>query len=198
MSTMKLLLAAFGLSACLAVAVEGQTPPAKIGVIDLQSVIIKSKDGEKDAALLKAKFAPRQAEFEKRQVDLNALQTQLRNGQNTMSDENKQKLMREIDQRTNLLKRDNEDFNADLEQEQQRMMGELVPKILSVLKKYATEHGFAVVLDISNQQTPIIFASNTVEITLAITDAYDKSSGLAAPTVPKPVTPPLPSKPVVK
>jgi outer membrane protein len=197
MSALRLLLAAFGLSACLTVAVDAQTatPPTKIGVIDLQSVIIKTKDGEKAAAALKAKFAPKQSELEKKQTDIAALQTQLRNGQNTMSDENKQKLMREIDSRSNLLKRDTEDANADLEQDQQRAMGELVPKIISVLNKYATENGFAVVLDISSQQTPVLFASNTIELTRAIIDAYDKSSPLANPSKPALTTPTAP-KPV--
>jgi outer membrane protein len=191
MSKMKLLLAALGLSASLTVALEAQTPPpTKVGVVDLQSVIIKTKDGEKAAAELKAKFGPKQAELEKKQQDITALETQLRNGQNTMSDENKQKLMREIDQRSNLLKRDTEDANTDSEQDQQRVMGELVPKILSVLNKYASENGFAVVFDISSQQTPVLFASNSVELTRAIIDAYDKSSALttpATPASPKPV-----------
>ena len=191
MGKMKFLLAALGLSAWLTVALEAQAPPpTKIGVIDLQSVIVKTKDGEKAAAELKAKFSPKQTELEKRQQDIAALQTQLRNGQNTMSDENKQKLMREIDQKNNLLKRDTEDANTDLEQEQQRMMGTLVPKILSVLNKYASDNGFAVVFDISSQQTPVLYASNTVELTRAIIDAYDKSSPMAAPTppaTPKPV-----------
>ncbi len=123
MSMMKLLLAALGLSASLTVALEAQAPPpTKVGVVDLQSVIIKTKEGEKAAADLKAKFAPKQAELEKKQQDIQALQTQLRNGQNTMSDENKQKLMREIDQKSTLLKRDTEDANTDSEQDQQRIM----------------------------------------------------------------------------
>jgi outer membrane protein len=192
MSRLKLVLAVLGLSASFAVALEAQAPPpTKVGVIDLQSVILKTKDGEKAAADLKAKFAPKQAELEKKQQDILALQTQLRNGQNTMSDENKQKLMREIDQRSNLLKRDTEDANTDSEQDQQRIMGELVPKILSVLNKYATENGFAVVFDISSQQTPVLFASNTVELTRAIIDAYDKSSLLSTPSAP---AAPKPSK----
>jgi outer membrane protein len=185
MGEMRFLLATFGLSVLLSTALEAQAPPpTKIGVIDLQSVIVKTKDGEKAAAELKAKFSPKQSELEKRQQDIAALQTQLRNGQNTMSDENKQKLTREIDQKGNLLKRDTEDANTDLEQEQQRMMGDLVPKILSVLNKYATDNGFAVVFDISSQQTPVLFASNTVELTRAIIDAYDKASPLAAPATP--------------
>lgn len=184
MSTTKYLLAAFGLSAML----FGQAPqPTKIGVIDLQSVIIKTKEGERAAADMKAKFAPKQTELEKKQQDIQALQTQLRNGQNTMSDVNKQKLMRDIDSRSNILKRDTEDANTDIEQDQQRVMGSLIPKIMTVLNKYATENGFAVVLDISSQQTPILFASNTVELTRQIIDAYDKSAPMSAPVPATPV-----------
>jgi outer membrane protein len=168
------------------------TKPTKIGVLDLQTVIIKTKDGEKAAAALKAKFAPKQDELGRKQQDLAAMETQLRNGQNTMSDENKQRLMREIDQRNNLLKRDTEDANADLEQEQQRLMGELIPKIISVLNKYATENNFALVIDLSSQQTPVLFASNTVELTLQIIEAYDKSSALTTPAQPKMTPPPSP------
>jgi outer membrane protein len=206
MRTVNLLFVGRVFAICLAMGLvldaAAQTAPTKIGVVDLQSVIIKTKEGEKAAADLKAKFAPKQVEFEKKQQEIAGMQTQLRNGQNTMSEENKQKLMREIDQKNNLLKRDTEDANADLEQEQQRVMGELVPKIISVLNKYATENGFALVLDISSQQTPVLFASNAVELTRDLISAYDKSSAMTTPTQPKMSTPPPavtpPPKPIVK
>jgi outer membrane protein len=172
-------------SLALGIGMEAQTIPTKIGVMDMQSVVLKTKEGEKAAADLQAKFAPKQSELGKKQQDIAALQTQLRNGQNTMSEENKQKLMREIDRLNTVLKRDTEDANTDLEQEQQRVMGELIPKIINVLNKYATENNFALVLDLSSQQTPVIFASNTVELTRAIIEAYDKSSALTAPATPK-------------
>jgi Skp family chaperone for outer membrane proteins len=68
MSNLRFLLTAFGLSACLSVALEAQTePPTKIGVVDLQSVIIKTRDGEKAANDLKAKFAPKQAGIDRKE-----------------------------------------------------------------------------------------------------------------------------------
>ena len=193
MSKLRLLLLVAGLAAALNA--QEAAPPTKVGVVDLQSVIIKTKEGERAAAGLKAKFASREGEMQKKQQDIVALQTQLRNGQNTMSEENKQKLMRELDQRNNLMKRDTDDFNADVDQEQQRLMAELVPKILGTLNKYATENGFAVVLDISSQQTPVLFASNTVELTRALIDAYDKSSALTAPAPAMTTPPAAPKKP---
>lgn len=156
--------------------------PAKVAVIDIQTAIIQTRDGQKAAGDLKTKFGPKQSELEKKQNDIAQLQDQLRRASNTMSEEAKQKIMRDIDQKNTSLKRDNEDAQADLEQEQQRIMGELGGKMISILNKYASDNGYALVLDISSQQTPVLFASNTIDITRDIIALYDK----AAPTMTAP------------
>jgi outer membrane protein len=196
--------AVLGLGAALLVPAANAQAPTKVAVIDIQAAIAGTNDGKKAGADMKTKFTPKQNELQKKQQDLEALQDQLRKGQNTLSEENRQKMMRDIDQKSNSLKRDGDDFNQDVQQETQRIMGELYPKMITVLNKYATENGYAVVLDISSQQTPILFASSTIEITKDIISIYDKTSSFAAPAAqpkmtpppaaPKPATP----KPVVK
>lgn len=162
--------------------------PTKIAVIDIQAAIIQTKDGQKAAGDLKTKFGPKQSELEKKQSDVAQLQQTLSKGSNTLSDEAKQKTMREIDAKNTTLKRDTEDANADLEQEQQRIMGDLGGKMISVLNKFATENGYAMVMDISSQQTPVLFASNTIDITREIIALYDKVSPTmtANPPAPRP------------
>ncbi len=155
------------------------TVPSKIAVIDIQAAIIQTKDGQKAAGDLKTKFGPKQSELEKKQSDITQLQQTLSKGSNALSEDAKQKTMREIDAKTTSLKRDSEDANADLEQEQQRIMGDLGGKMISVLNKFATENGYAMVMDISSQQTPVLFASNTIDITRDIIALYDK----VAPTL---------------
>ena len=51
---------------------------------------------------------------------------------------------------------------------------------MQVIDKYAQQNGYAVVLDVSNPNTPVLYASNTVDITKDIVDLYDK----AAPSAP--------------
>jgi len=187
-------------SVCVSLAFA-QTPaatpaplPTKIAVIDIQAAIIQTKDGQKAASDLKTKFGPKQSELEKKQSDITQLQQTLSKGSNTLSEDNKQKTMREIDAKTTSLKRDSEDANADLEQEQQRIMGDLGGKMISVLNKYATENGYAMVMDISSQQTPVLFASNTIDITRDIIALYDKVAPnlTANPSAVRPSMPPVP------
>jgi len=159
-----------------AAAPSALSAPVKIAVIDIQAAIIQTKDGQKAAADLKTKFGPKQSELEKKQSDIAQLQQTLSKGSNTLSEEVKQKTINEINAKQTSLKRDAEDANADVEQEQQRLMGDLGGKMISVLNKYATENGYALVMDISSQQTPVLFASNTIDITRDITTLYDKVS----------------------
>lgn len=169
---------------------QAQTP-AKIGIIHVQNAILSTKDGQKAASELQTRFAPKKAELDKKQSTISALQDQYRKGSATMSDEAKQKLMRDIDQSNKALTRETEDAQAELDTEQGKLMQDLGQKMMAVLDKYAKDNGFAVILDVSNPQTPVLWASNGVDITNDIVALYDKSSASAAPaSAPAPATRP--------
>jgi outer membrane protein len=53
---------------------------------------------------------------------------------------------------------------------------------MAVIDKYAQQNGFAIVLDVSSQNTPVLYASNTVDITKEVIDLYDKTVFTATPT----------------
>ncbi len=163
----------------------GSAPPAsnKVAVIDIQAAILQTKDGQKAAADLQAKFTPKKSELDRKQSEIAAAQEQYRKGANAMSEEAKAKIVREIDSKTKSLNRDTDDANAELEQENQKLMSDLGGKMMAVLNKYATDNGYVLVLDVSNQQTPVLYASNTIDITRDIIGLYDKNaSTMTAPT----------------
>lgn len=166
--------------------------PTKVGIIHIQQAIISTKDGQKAAAELQQKFEPKRKELEKKQNEIQALQEQLRRGANTLSEEARQKLMREIDAKTRALNRETEDAQAEFDQEQQKILQELGGRLMQVIDKYARDNGFALILDVSSPQTPVLYAANSIDITQAIVELYDKNAPSAqAP----PATPASPAKP---
>ncbi len=181
--------------------------PTRVGIIHIQNAIISTKDGQKAAKDLQDKFAPTRTRLEKKQADLEADRAKLNQGSNAMSAEQKEKLMRDIDQKTKALNRDTEDAQAELDQEQSKIMQELGQRIYAVIDKYSKDKGYSLILDVSSQQTPVLFASNDIDITSDIVKLYDQnapaagtSSGPAmhAPAeAPKPTSaaPPKPSAP---
>jgi outer membrane protein len=163
--------------------------PNKIAIIHLQNAIIGTKDGQKAAKELEAKFMPKRQEIEKRQAEIQALQQQLRASSNTASEEQKNKLMRDIDAKQKSLQRDGEDASAELDQEQQKLFQEIGGKVMAVIDKYASDNGFAVVIDVSAQSSPILYASTSVDITRQVVETYDKNAPTAAPAPAKPAAP---------
>jgi outer membrane protein len=173
--------------------------PGKVGVINIQGALISTKDGQKAASELESKATPKRKELEGRQNEINSLKDQLQKGANTLSDTSKQSLYREIDSKTKSLNRAVEDAEAEFNQDQQKVLQQLGQKMMVIIDKYARDNGYTLVLDVSAQNTPVLYASNTIDITKDIIELYDKNAGsVSAPATsaaPKTAVPAPASKP---
>ena len=173
------------LAAAASTAAFAQTAtPTKVGIINIQAAIIGTREGQAAAKELEGKSAPKKRELEKQQAEINGLREKLNKLSSVGSDEQKQTLMREIDQKTKNFNRQVEDAQAELDQEQGRLLNELGGKMLAVLDKYAKDNGFAVVLDVSQQNTPVLFAANSIDVTQDVVALYDKNAGPATTAAP--------------
>ena len=146
-----------------------------MAVIQIQAALAATKEGQKAAADLEVKLSPRKKDLDGKQAEIKDLQERLQRGGNTLSDSAKEDLTRNIDTKTKSYNRELEDAQAELEQEQQKVVGTLGQKMMAVIDKYAQQNGFAIVLDVSSQNTPVLYASNTVDITKEVIDLYDKT-----------------------
>jgi len=169
--------------------------PTKVGVIQIQAALAATKEGQKAAAELETKLAPRKKELEGKQAEIKDLQDRLQKGGNTLSDSAKEDLTRNIDTKTKSYNRQLEDAQAELEQEQQKVVNVLGQKMMAVIDKFAQQNGFAIVLDVSNQNTPVLYASNTVDITKEVIDLYDKTVFTATPAAARPAGAPPAARP---
>lgn len=176
--------------------------PTRIGLINLRDAITKTADGQKGALDLEDKFATRKNALQRRQIDIQAKQDQLNRGGAAMSDTAKGALAREIETDGKNFKRDVEDFNTDTEEAQGKLFQEVWVKMQPVIQQYALQNGFAVILDVGNEQSPVLWASNTVFITDEIVTLYNQghpsTAPAAKPAAPRANPPTSPTPPVVK
>jgi outer membrane protein len=170
-----------------------QTQPAnKVGVIQIQSAIVSTKDGQKAAADLETRLGPKRKELEKKQTDIKDLQDKLQRGGNAMTEAAKTELIRNIDQKTKSYQRDVEDADADAQQETRKLFDELMQKMMPVIDKYAQTNGFSVILDISSGGSPVLYAATASDITKEIIELYDKTAPAlpaSRPAATKPIAP---------
>jgi outer membrane protein len=169
---------------------------SKVAVISIQGAIVGTKDGQKASSALDAKFAPKKKEFDVRQSEIAQLQDQYNKGGAVMSEDKRNQMARDIDEKKKRLERDMQDAEEDLRGEQQKLLQGLGGRMMAVITKYAKDNGYSVVLDDSNPNTPILYASQTIDITQDIISLYDKTTtnGSPAPAsaAPAPGTPKTP------
>ncbi len=205
-------IAAFGLA--LGAYAQAPQAPGKVGVISVQGAIVGTKDGQKAAAALEAKFQPKRKDIEGRQTEVTQMEDQMRKGGNLLTDEKRAQLARDIDEKRKRLNRDLQDAQEEFDQEQQRLLQGLGQRMMAVIEKYSKDNGYSMVLDVSNPNTPVLYASSAIDITQDVISLYDKTStagapatgattppaGTAAPVAPKPsagaaAKPPAPGTP---
>ena len=180
---------------------QTQSPTNKIAVIAIQQAIVATKDGQKAASELDSKAGPKKKELEQKQSDINSLQDQLSKGQNTLSESTKNDIYKNIESKKKSLQRDFEDAQAEMDQEQQKILQQLGQRMMAVIERYARDNGYTMVVDVSNPQTPILYAAPSIDITKEIIELYDKStaqmSAPAKPAAPTGSTTPPAAKPPV-
>ena len=166
--------------------------PAKIATIHIQNAMVGTKEGQKAAAGLQARVEPRRKEIEAKQAEITAKQAEVNKSRNTMAEAKLASLQRDIDSLTKSLQRDSQDAQEELQQEQDKVLNELGQKMMVVIDKYARDNGFAIVVDTSAQQSPLLWAANGLDITKEIVDLYDKNApvaGAPAAAAPAPAAP---------
>jgi outer membrane protein len=154
-----------------------QAPPTKVGIINVQGAILATKDGEKAREAIRARFEPRAKDMEGRMAEVNRLRDQFSKGANTMSAEAREKLSREIDDKQKKYQWDSEDMQNELQQEEQKLVNEIGQRMISIIDEFAKANTFAVVFDVSGQQSPVLWAANGIDVTTQIVELYDKKFG---------------------
>lgn len=182
-------------AALLAVpAAHAQTSAAaatqKIAVINLQQAITGTSEGKQASQQLQTQFAPRRNELASISKQIQDLQQRMQAGQTTLSDEAKADLQRQGNELQRRGQREQQDLQDDMNDASQEAINKIGSKMLTVLDKYAKEHGYSVVIDTSAQNTPVLYASTGVNITEEIVKLYDDTypSKAAAPATTHPGT----------
>src|SRR5580704_7954784 len=111
----------------------------KVGVIDVQVAITSTAEGKQAAAELQSQFAPRQTELDNMRKQIEDLQTRLRTGSTTLSDDEKARLAREGDQMTRGYQRKQQESQDDFNDAQQEVVNRIGRKMMEVLDKYSKE-----------------------------------------------------------
>jgi outer membrane protein len=200
-----LTLAAAGSSLGQSPAAPAPTGAVKIGLINIQQAIVQSNEGRVAIERLQKQFAPRQADLQSKQAEIEKLQKQLREQEKTLSDEARGSLVRQVEAKTKDFNRANEDVTNDAQQAEAQAVNEIGQKMMKVLDDYARKNAYHMVLDVGSPQSPVLWASETVDLTDVIVKLYNAAEPVpaaatsgAAPAAAPAAKPPAAKPPAAK
>jgi len=172
--------------------------PTKIAVIAFQTAVGQTNEFQRNFADLQKKYEPKRTQLKTMADEIDSLQKQLQQQGDKLSDAERASRAKVIDDKQKSAQRLAEDARNDLQGEMQEIYNGVAGKVFDTLSKYAQQQGYTLVVDGSGsqQQAPVVlYASPSTDITKAIIDAYNVSSGVPAPppqpaaSAPKPTAP---------
>jgi len=162
-------------------AASATVPPAKVAVIAFQAVVTQTNEFQRAYADLQKKYEPRRQHLKALNDEIDSLAKQLQAQAATLNDADRASRSGDIETKKKQLQRDAEDAQNDFQQDLQQTFGSVAQKVGQVMTAYAHEQGYTLVLDASQQDSPILYAVDTVNITKPVLEAYNQKSGIPAP-----------------
>jgi Skp family chaperone for outer membrane proteins len=173
--------------------------PAVIAVIAFEEAVVSTNEGQKAMAEVQTKYEPKRKQLETQNTEIENLQKQLQALPANASDEDRGKLMRDIDEKQKRLQLDGQTTSDAANADAQAAFNNVARKVGGAAVKYAQEHGFTMLLNFpdprTQQSNQILWFLPTSDITEAVVNAYNLSSGVAAPTPSAPAPRPRPASP---
>jgi outer membrane protein len=177
--------------------------PSKVAIIAFQGAVVSTNEFQRNMADLQKKYAPREAQLKALNDEIENLTKQLQAQGDKLSDAERASRAKTIDDKKKQLDRSAEDLKNDGGTEAQEMFNSLASKVGDVMVAYAQLQGFTLILDATanqNQQNPVLWATDSTNITKAVIDAYNLKSGVPAPPAQPAAAPATsaPAKPAAK
>jgi outer membrane protein len=178
-----------------------QAIPAKIAIIEYEQAAAATNEGQRVLQDLQKKYQPRKSQLDALAAEIDSLQKQLQAAPATMTDDEKANRARTIDTKQKQYQRDGEDATNAYQADVQEAIGKVAQKMGPVVIKYVQQNGYTMLLDNNGQQQgglTLMWAPGT-DISQAVVDAYNASSGVVAPPPAAPsATRPRPTAPAPK
>jgi outer membrane protein len=186
--------------AAAAPAAAPQAIPAKIAIIAFEQVAGGTNEGQKLVGDLRKKYESRNAELQTRATETESLKKQLQALPANAPDENRSKMIKDIDQKDRKLQADAQELQQEEQSDFQDGFGKLMQKVGPVAVKYATDNGFTALMNTGsgqNELPTLLWWNPATDISQAVVNAYNASSGVAAqpPAGPSPTRRTTPATP---
>lgn len=154
------------------------TEAFKMGVVDPQAVLEKSKAGKKALDGLKEYVSTRQKLLSADEEELRTTEKTLKEQSVKLSDTEKKEKETQFRAKVQDFQKRAQEFNQELQGKQKELVDEYMKKIALATKTVAEKGGFALVVDRGSEQTVkiVIYNKDTIDLTDQVIKEFDRAN----------------------
>jgi len=150
----------------------------KMGVVDPQAVLEKSKAGKKALDGLKEYVTTRQKLLSGDEEELRSTEKTLKEQIVKLSDTEKKEKETQFRAKVQDYQKRAQEFNQELQGKQKELVDDYMKKIASATKTVAEKGGFSLVVDKGSEQTVkiVIYNKDTIDLTDQVIKEFDRTN----------------------
>lgn len=152
----------FSLSLIMLVAGQVCAADMKVGVMNVQQVLVNSVSGKSAKVKFDDKMQELQAKFKAEEEELITMQKDIEKKSSAWSEETKQTKIREFQKKRRELQEKSEDARFELKTLQDKELAPILKALEGVVVNYGKEQGYTMILD---SKSGVIYFSEAIDIT---------------------------------
>lgn len=145
---------------------------AKIGVMNIQKVLLESVPGKAAKTKFEAKAKELKAKFQAEENALTAMQQEIEKKSSAWSAEKKEAEVREFQKKGREFQVKTEDARFELKQLQDKELEPILKTLQTLVEDYGKKNGYTVILD---SKIGVLYANSAVDVSADLTKALDQA-----------------------
>ena len=148
----------------------------RVGILDPQAVIEKSKAGGRALTTLKEHAQARENILKSDQKELERMQEDLKATEGKLSEAEQKQKQERFAQKFQEWQKRGQEYQMELSQKQKDLVMEYMQKIEEATKAVATRHGFDIVVDKGSENTLkiVLFSRDGLDLTNEVVKEFDR------------------------
>lgn len=144
----------------------------KLGIMNVQKIIVECKAGQAAKERFDVKMKDLQSSFKEEEADLKKLQEEIKKKSSAWSEEKKAEKVREFQKDGRELQAKTEEARFEMKQLQDKELEPILKALEKVVDKYGKDEGYTMILDSKNG---VIFFDKTIDLSDSILKLLDKA-----------------------
>jgi outer membrane protein len=144
----------------------------KIGVMNVQKVLLESVSGKAAKGMFDNKAKELKAKFQSEENALTAMQQEIEKKSSAWSAEKKETQVREYQKKGREFQVKTEDARFELKQLQDKELEPILKTLQTVVEGYGKQNGYTVILD---SKIGVLYSNSAIDVTAELTKALDQA-----------------------